>query len=160
MIDLTSMDNGVVHYSDWYCISHLDRFILFAIQTTVGVEDLHRSRKKIEISIRNGRESCLEHGRVQTHPPNPEDKEGMFSDNLGMRARILNCLGKKHNRRVTGTAYLNLTVPIGEELSILIQKQNGKRCKNAYRQGSTQHHGCQEETMSSDSSVKFHFSDH
>ena len=34
------------------------------------------------------------------------------------------------------------------------------RCKNAYRQGSTQHHGCQEETMSSDSYVKFHFSDH
>ena len=34
------------------------------------------------------------------------------------------------------------------------------RCENAYRRGSTQHHGCQEETMSSDSSVKFHFSDH
>ena len=34
------------------------------------------------------------------------------------------------------------------------------RCKNAYRLGSSQRHGCQEETMSSDSSVKFHFSDH
>ncbi|KAL0006451.1 hypothetical protein SO802_014012 [Lithocarpus litseifolius] len=34
----------------------------------------------------------------ESHPPDPEDREGMFSDNLGMPARILNCLGNEANQ--------------------------------------------------------------
>ncbi|KAF3948807.1 hypothetical protein CMV_025242 [Castanea mollissima] len=50
----------------------------------------------------------------ESQPPDPEHREGMFSDNLGMRAMILNCLGSKFScftkKYFQGTNFPNLSL--------------------------------------------------
>ncbi|KAK7850555.1 hypothetical protein CFP56_000674 [Quercus suber] len=64
------------------------------VTTKSGGDDLRNASLRLKYFIGMGEckfsDACI---IPESRPPDPEHREGMFSNNLGMRARILNCLG-------------------------------------------------------------------